>query len=190
MTDLILRNGIILTPYNELFNKVLFLKNKKIYKIIDETEYQNLGKDYLNQFNIIDVRGNYISPGFIDIHTHGANNVDAVKDSIEPWADFILKYGVTGFLPTIWTAEFKQMVDACSRISSIVNNQKSGAKILGINLEGPYLNPQFGAQKPELVKIPDFKDYSKLIDACNGQLKIMTVAPELENAYELIKYLR
>ncbi|MCL5071314.1 MAG: amidohydrolase family protein [Actinobacteria bacterium] len=52
------------------------------------------------------------------------------------------------------------------------------------------MNKEYGAQRPDLIKIPEFKDYNKLLEACNGNLKIMTVAPELENAYEMIKYLR
>ena len=105
-------------------------------------------------------------------------------------ADFLIKYGVTGFLPTLWTAEFESMIKACKRISNFIKDQKGGAKVLGINSEGPYLNKDYGAQRPELVKIPEFKDYSRLVEASDGNLRIVTVAPELDNAYELIKYLR
>jgi N-acetylglucosamine-6-phosphate deacetylase len=190
MENLILKNGIILTPFEELKDKVLFLKDRKIFKLISNNEFYNLNKDYVADYKIIDVKGYYISPGFIDIHIHGANNVDAVKDSVEPMADFLIKYGVTGFLPTLWTAELENMVKACKRISNYIRDQKMGAKVLGINSEGPYLNKDFGAQRPELVKMPEFKDYSRLVESSDGNLKIMTVAPELDNAYELIKYLR
>jgi N-acetylglucosamine-6-phosphate deacetylase len=190
MENLILKNGIILTPFEELMDKVLFLKDGKIYKLLSNHEFQNLSKDFIANYKIIDIKGNFISPGFIDIHTHGANGADAVRDSIEPMADYIVRYGVTGFLATIWTAEFENMVTACKRISIFLKNQKSGASVLGINSEGPYLNADYGAQKPEFVKIPEFNEYTKLVKACHGNLKIMTVAPELDNAYELIKYLR
>jgi N-acetylglucosamine-6-phosphate deacetylase len=190
MENLILKNGIILTPFEELKDKALFLKDGKIHKLISNYEFQNLSRDYISNYKIIDVRGYYISPGFIDVHTHGANGADAVRDSIEPMADFIVRYGVTGFLATIWTAEFENMVNACKRISVFLKNQKSGARVLGINSEGPYLNAEYGAQKPEFVKKPEFKEYNRLVKACDGNLKIMTVAPELENAYELIKHLR
>ena len=190
MENLILKNGIILTPFEELTDKVLFLKDGKIYKLLSNQEFHNLGKNYIADYKIIDVKGNYISPGFIDIHTHGANGADAVRDSIEPMADYLVRYGVTGFLATTWTAEFDNMVNACKRISIFIKNQKSGARVLGINSEGPYLNADYGAQKPEFVRIPEFKEYSRLVEACDGNLRVMTVAPELENAYELIKYLR
>ncbi len=190
MENLILKNGVILTPFSELREKVLFLKDKVIYKIVSNSEYINYSKDYLAGYKIIDLKGNYLSPGFIDIHIHGAKGVDVLNDDIEPMANFLVKYGVTGFLPTLMTSEFTIMINACEEISYFIKNQRSGAKVLGINLEGPYLNSKYGAQKPELVKKPKFKEYSKLIESCKGNLKIMTVAPELENAYELIKYLR
>ncbi|MCL5071315.1 MAG: hypothetical protein M1308_10535 [Actinobacteria bacterium] len=128
MKNLILKNGIILTPFVELKDKVLFLKNEKIYKIISNAEFYNYGKDYLADYRIIDVKGNFVSPGFIDIHIHGANNVDAVRDSVEPMSDFLIKYGVTGFLPTLWTAEFEKMIKACKRISNFMRNQKKAQK--------------------------------------------------------------
>jgi N-acetylglucosamine-6-phosphate deacetylase len=190
MKQFILKNGIILTPFKELRDKVIFLKDGKIYKLVSGSEYNNYSKDYLSNFEIIDAGGKYISPGFIDIHTHGANGVDVVIDPIKPMADFGLKNGVTSFLPTIWTSEFENMVNACKKISDFIKNQKSGARVLGINSEGPYLNAEYGCQKRELVKIPQPEDYRKLLEACNGNLKIMTVAPELENSDELIKYLR
>ncbi|MCD4670137.1 MAG: amidohydrolase family protein, partial [Actinomycetia bacterium] len=65
-----------------------------------------------------------------------------------------------------------------------------GSKVLGINSEGPYLNPDLGAQKKELVRTPEYKDYRRLVEASNGNLTVMTVAPELKGALELIKYLR
>ena len=61
---------------------------------------------------------------------------------------------------------------------------------MGINSEGPYLNQEFGAQKKELVRDPDPVDYKRLVAAANGNLKIMTLAPELKGALDLIKYLR
>lgn len=190
MKNLILKNGIILTPFKELRDKVLFLKDRKIYKLVSRSEYNNYSKDYLSNFEIIDAGGKYISPGFIDIHTHGANGVDVVINPIEPMADFAVKNGVTSFLPTIWTSEFENMVNACIKIGDFIKSQKNGARVLGINSEGPYLNADYGCQKRELVKIPQSKDYQRLLGACNGNLKIMTVAPELENSDELIKYLR
>lgn len=190
MKNLILKNGIILTPSEQFRNRILFLKHGKIEKIIHKQEFDKYTEDYIKSYNIIDVNGNYISPGFIDIHTHGANNVDAVKDNIETMGELKVRYGTTGFLPTLWTAEFDRMITACRRITESMGKKRQGSRILGINSEGPYLNPNLGAQKRELVKIPKYEDYKRLFEASEGNLKIMTIAPELEGADGLIRYLR
>jgi len=189
MNNIMLKNGIIITPFKKLYGKVLFLKDKKIEKIIRKEEFNSYSEDYIKEYKIIDIKGSYISPGFIDIHTHGANGADAVKDDIAPMAELKVKHGTTGFLPTLWTAEFGNMIAACSKISNFMKKKGTGSKVLGINSEGPYLNPNLGAQKKELVRLPEYKDYSRLLEAGNGNLKIMTVAPELEGAEDLIKYL-
>jgi N-acetylglucosamine-6-phosphate deacetylase len=190
MEDLILTNGKILTPFKELNDSVLFLKDGKIEKIIKDTEFKSNKEFYDEKYKIIDINNNYISPGFIDIHTHGANNVDAAKGPYEAMTEFIVKYGTTGFLPTFWNANISDLIDACKSISRFIKNQKKGSKVLGINSEGPYLNPNFGAQDPNNSIIPRFNEYSKLLEASEGNLKLMTVAPEIEGAEELIKYLR
>lgn len=189
MKNIILKNGIIITPFEKLEGKVLFLKDKKIERIINIEEFNNYKGDYIKNYKVVDVSGNYISPGFIDIHTHGANGADAVKDSIVPMAEFKVKHGTTGFLPTLWTAEFDKMIAACRRINDLIKERGNGSAILGINSEGPYLNPNYGAQRRELVRVPEYEDYSRLLEASGGNLKIMTIAPEMEGAIDLIKYL-
>lgn len=190
MDNLILSDGIIITPFKKINDKILFIKNGKIEKIVGCTEFSNYPKNYTDGYKQIKLDGDYISPGFIDIHTHGANGVDVVRDRIDPMAEFKVKHGTTGFLPTLWTGEFDQMIKACRRINDFMNNQSSGSKVLGINSEGPYLNPHLGVQRSDLVKTPKYEDYSRLIKAGNGNIRIMTVAPELEGALDLIKYLR
>lgn len=190
MDNLIIKDGIIITPFKKLNDKVLFIRDGKIEKIIGSIEFDSYPENYIRGYRQINVGGDYISPGFIDIHTHGANGVDAVKDRIEPMAEFKVKNGTTGFLPTLWTGEFNQMIKACKRINDYMKIQNSGSKVLGINLEGPYLSPYLGVQRSDLVKTPQYEDYSRLIKAGNGNIKIMTLAPELEGCLDLIKYLR
>jgi N-acetylglucosamine-6-phosphate deacetylase len=187
---IILKNGILLTPFISLYDKVLFLKNGKIEKIISTEELSFYRKERLSDYKIIDVNNHYISPGFIDLHIHGANNIDAVQGPYGPMSGFLIKYGTTGFLPTFWNADINTLIEASGKISRFIRTSYSGAKILGINSEGPYLNPKYGAQVAERALIPEFKDYSRLIKACAGNLKLMTVSPEVKGSAELIRYLR
>jgi N-acetylglucosamine-6-phosphate deacetylase len=188
--NLIIKNGIIITPFKKLCGRILFIKNGKIEKIINNIEFEGYPKNCLREYKQINVNGDYVSPGFIDIHTHGANGVDLVKDYVGPMAEFKIRSGTTGFLATLWTGEFSQMIKACQRIADYIKNQSCGSKVLGINLEGPYLNPNLGVQRRDLVKTPVNEDYVRLIEAGNGNIKIMTVAPELDGAIGMIKYLR
>lgn len=183
-------NGTVITPFKKLPGKSVFVREGKIEKIIGSGELDAYPSDYLEKYKKIDAGNYFIGPGFIDIHTHGANDADAVKDPLGPMSELKIKHGTTSFFPTLWTAEFDRMIEACSRIQSFIKDQKNGSRVLGINSEGPYLNPDLGAQKRELVKNPVPSDYNRLIEAAGGWLKIMTVAPELPGAFELIRDLR
>jgi N-acetylglucosamine-6-phosphate deacetylase len=188
---IILKNGIVLTPFQKLYDKAVFLKNGKIEKLISSEELSSNNRLNLKEYEIIDAENYYISPGFIDIHIHGANNIDAVDGPYEPMSEFLVRYGTTGFLPTFWNTDIDKLTLACKKINKFIKNQTcKGAKILGINSEGPYLNPRFGAQLPERTFKPEFKQYFELVESAQGNLKLMTVSPEVPGSAELIKYLR
>lgn len=188
--DRYILKGTLVTPLQKLDSQAVFVKDGTIEKVIDTLELENYPEEYLKKYSIIDAGKNIIGPGFIDIHTHGANDADAVKDPVGPMAEFKVRHGTTTFFPTLLTAEFDRMINACRRIKSFMDSQKKGSRVAGINSEGPYLNPDFGAQKRELVKDPDPADYQRLVEAGGGSLKLMTVAPELRGAPDLIRYLR
>lgn len=71
--------GTIITPLKKLKDKVIFVKDGKIEKVIHREEYKNYSEEYLKCYEVIEAGNNLIGPGFIDIHTHGANDADAVK---------------------------------------------------------------------------------------------------------------
>lgn len=147
-----------------------------------------------NKINIdhidYDFKEDYISPGFIDIHIHGSigkDFLDCEYDDIETLSLFLAQNGVTSFLPTIVTAPLEDMKKAIEKIELYIQNQKIGAKVLGIHIEGPFLNPKYkGAQREDCIIKPDLDILRYLL---SSNLKIMTLAPELEGAFELIKYL-
>ena len=125
----------------------------------------------------IDAAGAYVSPGFINIHIHGAASVDTMDDDInalKKFAEFMPSCGVTSFLPTTMTMPLANIYRALERVRE-GKNFSSGARILGAHLEGPFISKKFkGAQAEENILPADFeliKDFADVI-------KIITIAPE------------
>lgn len=129
--------------------------------------------------------------GFIDIHTHGAINIDvntASEEDLIKLSEFYQNHGVTGWLPTIMTDSEENMFKAVKTVTNAIKNQKSGAKMLGIHLEGPFLNPQFsGAMPPSYLKEGNCKFVEKCQELSDGNIRKITLAPEIKGNLELIK---
>ncbi len=140
---------------------------------------------------VIDACGCYVAPGFIDIHIHGylgEDSSDGSADGIRKMAEGVVKNGVTGWLPTTMTVSKAELEKAFAAIKSVMEESKTwnGSAILGINAEGPYINPKKkGAQAEEHILAPDasfFKQYADII-------KIATMAPEMEGGLDMAREL-
>lgn len=133
-------------------------------------------------------------PGFIDIHVHGGAGysvMDGTRESIRAIGRHLVKHGVTGWLPTTVTAPLDVTLAA---LRAVVEEMKSpdpmGARILGIHLEGPYINPdKKGAQPLAYVRVPSSKEFLNWARPYLHAIKIVTLAPEMEGALELIQTL-
>lgn len=174
-------NGIVLNE-NGLFDKAdIEIEKGTITSIVEDARTQKPGKD------VIDARGCYVVPGFIDIHFHGAMGMDAMDarpESIHIMSEFCAKQGVTSFYPTTWSASPEDILEAIDCVKSCKDSVK-GAQILGVHIEGPYLDKKFrGAQLPEMVRLPDPTEYHAWFDT--GIVKIITCAPELEGCSDFI----
>lgn len=141
---------------------------------------------------VIDAKGAYVAPGFIDIHIHGymgEDSSDGKAEGIRKMSEGIVKNGVTAWLPTTMTVSVEQLEKAFTAIASVKEQSKSwnGSAILGVNAEGPYINAKKkGAQAEENILLPDasfFKKYGDLI-------KIATMAPEQDKDFEAIRELK
>ena len=139
-------------------------------------------------YEIIDAQGNFVAPGLVDIHIHGYLGEDASDGSAEGlkiMAAGIAKNGVTSWCPTTMTMA-KEVIEEAFDTARKVKSEKTcyGAKILGVNCEGPFINPsKKGAQPEEFILPPDGDFIVKHADI----LKLFTVAPEMEGAKECIK---
>lgn len=139
-----------------------------------------------------DARENLILPGFIDIHTHGANGVDfnhAEAKDVRGVRDFFASQGTTTFLPAIMTDTEENMLRSILSVVQAKNTLKC-SQIYGIHLEGPFLDAAYkGAMPEELLQPCSYPLFKRLQDASGGQIRLITLSPELEGAAELTKRL-
>ena len=139
-------------------------------------------------YEIIDAKGNFVCPGLVDMHIHGylgADVSDGDAYGIKKMAEGIIKNGVTAWCPTTMTVSKKEIENAFDAVREVKNSTEYyGARILGVNSEGPFINPsKKGAQAEEHILRPD----ADFILANKDIVKLFTVAPEVEGALEAIE---
>ncbi len=129
---------------------------------------------------IIDAGGGRLMPGFIDLHVHGAVGhevMDAKPDGLVEMARFFARHGVTGWLATTWTAAQTDIENALGAVQSVVGRVSGGATILGVHLEGPFLNPsKAGAQDRAFIRRATLDEAVPYLDT--GLVRLVAVAPE------------
>ena len=143
----------------------------------------------MDNIELIDAKGMYVSAGFIDLHIHGAGGadvMDATKEALSTISNTILQTGTTSFLATTMTMSNKAIDKS---LENIDKNAKylDGANIVGIHLEGPFLNPlKNGAQDKKYIQNPNFQ----LIKKYMSKVKMITLAPEIDGAKEFIEFMK
>jgi N-acetylglucosamine-6-phosphate deacetylase len=134
-------------------------------------------------------------PGLIDIHVHGGWGVEFgtgdLLAGLQTYSENVTTSGVTGFLLTVSGPTHNAIVKMISEYVPLLERTFPGAVPLGFHLEGPFLNPeQHGAFNPNWLHNPSIKEVRDYIDAAQGWLRQVSLAPELENAFETAAYLR
>lgn len=143
---------------------------------------------------ICDLKGRTVVPGFIDIHTHGAVGVDsngADADGFEKMCRFFAAQGTTGWLCSIMTDTREQTLWAIDQYKEWKRREHEGAQLMGIHLEGPFLCAEYKGAMPEhLLKKPDMELLKEYQDAAEGDVRYITVSPEVEGIPEFIPYMK
>ncbi len=138
----------------------------------------------------LDAGGAYLTPGFVDIHTHGARNYDfsdGDPENLQVIARYYAEQGVTSFLATTMTLSEEELTRALEAIRDF-RWPKGGAKCAGVHLEGPFLScAKRGAQAAEKLHRPDLAMFDRLNQASGGQVRLITVAPEEKGCIEFIR---
>ncbi|WP_312095380.1 N-acetylglucosamine-6-phosphate deacetylase [Niallia sp.] len=194
LQELVLKNLCIYTETEVTPKGYVVVKGGKIDAIGLMDSFQE--KDWINARIIDFPKGMNLIPGFIDIHIHGANNADAMDgtlNALEVMANTLPKEGTTSFLATTMTQDEESIEKSLSTIAQYMEtvDQTGKAEIIGIHLEGPFISEKrVGAQPIQSVKKPDVALFKKWKSLSNNQIKIVTMAPEEDGNFELVRYLK
>lgn len=177
-------NGRILTPRGALENHALGFEGEKIEGIWPI----NLIPESYKQAQVLDAKGQYVSPGFVDIHVHGGGGYDCTGSSPENIVKMCRAHalhGTTSIAPTVTTAAIPLMASSIENIRAAQKLCKDST-ILGAHLEGPFLSlEQCGAQNPAYILSPSPENWEKLLSVWPDGIAMMGVAVEREGALDL-----
>ncbi len=179
-----------------LKNAKVVLFDSVIYGGGIEVEHGKIAKVFCGEAceqgadEVVDCRGMFLSPGFIDIHLHGgggADFIDGTREAVRTVLRAHAKHGTTAFLPSTLSSTRENVIRALKVIEQEQNERTEGPKILGAHLEGNFFSmKQKGAQDPAYI-IPPIKDnYEPLISSVSN-IRMISCAPELENACEFAR---
>jgi N-acetylglucosamine-6-phosphate deacetylase len=186
----------LFTPQQEIQNPLLFVEDGLISAVSSRAE-QEIPHHATVLDLTKDVAGAILAPGFVDIHMHGGAGLDVMRAStaeLPHLNKFLTTHGVTGYFPTTVAAPLDQTCAALERLADAVavatisnNGNAVQARPLGIHLEGPFLShKRRGVHPPEYLVAPTLAIFERLWQAARGQVRMMTIAPELPGALEVI----
>lgn len=165
-------------------NTSLTVENGKITSLSDEpAEFYDIPEDAI------------VVPGFIDEHIHGSAGADAMDGTVsalETIARSIAGEGTVGFLATTMTQSPENISKAMSAVKEYKSEKRSyGAEVLGVHLEGPYINKSKAGAQPEIyICNPSIEQFSKYNVLSGNNIKIVTFAPESDGSREFVGYLK
>lgn len=192
MDKLLIKNITIYTEDEIITNGYIKIEAGIIADLGNITELVDV-KDY----RVLSVPMNYTAiPGLIDVHIHGINGadvMDATTEALETMAAALPREGTTGFLATTMTQSKESIENALINAGEYIDNQlyEDKAEILGIHLEGPFVNKKMaGAQPVQYIIEPQTDLFKKWQKLSKGHIKLVTLAPEIDGGLELIKHLK
>ncbi len=182
MKKLIIKNAHVISPAVDITGATVVVENGKI-KSVGTKPVSEKGAE------VFDAKGQYVMPGFIDVHTHGAlthDFCDADPEAVFKLAEAKLAEGVTTFLPTTLTVSTAELKTAAKNAKAYAEAGMPYAKVPGIHLEGPFINVKCcGAQNPKFVRKPDIKEVAAISKIY--PVKMISYAVETEGGAKFAK---
>ncbi|AZS15263.1 N-acetylglucosamine-6-phosphate deacetylase [Paenibacillus lutimineralis] len=188
MNNKIIQHVNVLLPHQILPSATVWIANGKVERI----ETQEL-KKFEDGYEPIDGKGMWLIPGMIDVHIHGANGydmMDGTEASIQEVSRACAATGCTSFLATSVSSTMEDLLNMIHSVKFMIGREQ-GARIAGIHLEGPYLNPRRkGMQNEKYLRHPNLEEMKLIFQEAGSLIKMVTIAPELPGGLELISFLK
>lgn len=185
MERTVIRNAHVISPGVELKQATIVIEGKRIVSVSSKGSAARPDRFT----TVVDVGGQYVMPGFIDVHTHGAlgyDFCDGDPKAIFEFAKAKLQEGVTTFLPTTLTIGTSGLLKAARNAKAYADAGQPYAKAPGIHLEGPFINVKCcGAQNPKFVRKPSVAELKRI--AAEYPVKLISFAPESEGGAKFAK---
>jgi N-acetylglucosamine-6-phosphate deacetylase len=195
---IVLSAGRLYTPQEEITDSLVFIEDGLISAVSSRSQ-----REIPKNATVIDLANDglgdaILAPGFVDIHMHGGAGLDVMRAApgeLPHLNKFLTTHGVTGYFPTTVAAPLDQTCEALDRLADAIEAAQvpdaSGdapqAQPLGIHLEGPFLShKRRGVHPPEYLVEPTLEVFERLWQAARGHVRMMTIAPELPGALEVI----
>ena len=190
---LILTNGTVVTDSLIEQGTVVTIGDRIMY-VGDQREGQRILKAAdPNVFEIVDAQGGYIAPGLVDVHMHGSDGVELMDGTVEAMATmgrYLARHGTVAFLPSTVTA-MKDKTRAVATLVADYSGAEDEAEVLGIHLEGPYINERYkGAQYGPAIRRADLDELAELHSILGDKLRLVTLAPEVPGSLQAIAWLK
>lgn len=186
----LIQGGAVFTPNGIIEEGFVWVENGKV---VEAGYPKGMPTDNIKQ---IDATNKYVIPGFIDVHVHGGGGgdvMDGTFDALHAMTRTHARYGTTGMLATTMTAVIDQLIQSLDAVSRFMNEHEptTGASILGIHVEGPYIHPKYkGAQIEKWVRSASLEELKGLVQSAQGQIKWITFAAELVESEEIFEFLK
>ncbi len=186
--------GRLLTPTGAVEHPLLLVEQGRVLEISTRNSRQLPAGVSLSDFG-----DHVVAPGYVDLHIHGSAGFDVmddIADALPAIEQLLARHGVTSYFPTTVTAPMDKTLRALERLADAIEERerksnstdgKPRALPLGIHLEGPFIShARRGVHPPENLLAPTLATFEQFWQAARGRIRMMTIAPELQGAHEVI----
>lgn len=180
----------VITPDTVIPEGVVLVEGRKILEVGSRFEVTFDERE----FHALHFERQILVPGFIDVHIHGSGGRDVMegtREAVEVVSKFLASHGTTAYLATTVTASPIKTIQALESLGKLIQEETGGARILGVHLEGPFINEKKrGVHPPEHIRNPSVRIFDELVKMSGNQIKLVTLAPEIPSGLQFVEHIR